>query len=346
MEVTSKPTIRVLSFSSVGISALAATLLLSFVALSAVGHTGQVAAFQIHSLEDGVNMPFPQPPTLLGSMEQDGVTQHLYQGYDEDYGVGITATVMRDVMAQDGEAQDVLKGFLSGTVQSMGGRVEAESAISVSGLPGRVVVIHMDQYQELVRSHTVAIYDEGRVHTWAIQDIPQLTGRVAERMFEENISKISVVNDPWSVVSVYRIFNLYDVEGLRMPFPGAPEKSELPYGDGKLTMWSYMDRESGILFYAGIAEELPSASDPAAAFLRGAARGHEVIASNEIQVAGMPGRYHIIEGKESGGVRHTYTVAFEFNGKIVSWSAHVDPESSGENASDVFFRQVKRITLP
>lgn len=322
---------------------LALPILLVFVSLGSAAQAGQAGDFQLYALEEGVNMPFPQRPSRLGSTEQEGVTQHLYQFADEESGIGVTATVMRDVMTSSSDVQAVLRGYLSDTVEVMGGHIVSEGAVSIADLPARKVVIHMDQYHTRVRSHTVAVFDEGRMHTWAIQDIPQLTGNMAERMFESNIRQITVAREAPTDQENQSAFQLYEIEGLYLPFPDTPTRSQTPYGAGTLTMWSYMDRESNILFYAGVAEGLPAVSDPPASFLRGAARGNRVIASEPMQVAGKLGRYHIIEGEASGQLRRTYMVAFESDGKIFSWAAHEDPAITGGSAREIFFQEVQRI---
>lgn len=167
-------------------------VVLVFLCFSSAAQSEQGGTFEVYALGQGVNMPFPQQPSRVGSVEQEGVTQDQYRFAHEESGIGFTATVMRGEIDSSSGPQTILKGYVNGVVDVMGGRIVSAEPHSIAGLPVRIVVVQMEQQNVKVRSHTVAVFDQGQVHSWAIQDFPELTGDVAKTMFERNLNKISV----------------------------------------------------------------------------------------------------------------------------------------------------------
>lgn len=158
---------------------------------------GKMPQLRVFTLAAGVRMPFPGQPSYAGSFDQDAlvsVRSHLYSLPDTENMLGFSATVMEGPnIRTDADIQSMLANYLASARESMGGGdVVHESPGSIDGKPARTMVVHMDQFAAVARSHTVAIYDSGRFHSWAVQDIPELTGDRATRLFTEGLSLIRV----------------------------------------------------------------------------------------------------------------------------------------------------------
>lgn len=142
-------------------------------------------------------MPFPGQPSYAGSFDQDvlgSVRTHLYSLPDTENMMGFSATVMEGPnISTPADVQSLLASYLDSARESMGGGdVVHESPGSIDGKPARTMVFQMDQFAAVARSHTVAVYDSGRFHSWAVQDIPELTGDSAARLFAEGLSLIRI----------------------------------------------------------------------------------------------------------------------------------------------------------
>ena len=178
-----------------------AVLILMFLPHISVAQGISSGVLPVYLLKEGVSMPFPREPTFLGSMPEDRATQHIYQFADENTGLGVTATIMSGGFSAQSErwhqqnAQEVIRDFLRSTVWAMEGKIVSQRSTTIGGAPARIAVIQMDQFEMRARSHTVVIYDKGRLHSWAVQDVPQITGAAAERLFFVNVEKISLSNN-------------------------------------------------------------------------------------------------------------------------------------------------------
>ncbi len=173
---------------------LLTALILIVVSGNAYGQKTMSLELSLFSLKEGVQAPFPSKPTSMGSLDQGGVTQFLYQFSDEDKGLGYTATIMERPIFSGlsvEKIQTALKFYLEGTAESMGGTIVSEEETVIAGRPARYILINMHHYWTNARSHTVAIYDEGRIHTWAIQDAPALSDDLAVHIFNANFSRIN-----------------------------------------------------------------------------------------------------------------------------------------------------------
>ncbi len=335
-------------FKSYGFKFYLTALILIVVSGTAYGQKTRSLELSLFPLKEGVQAPFPGKPTYMGSLDQGGVTQFLYQFSDEDKGMGYTASIMEMPFFSGlsvEKVQTALKHYLEGTAESMGGTIVSEQETVIANRPARSILIHMHQYWTKTRSHTLAVYDEGRIHTWAIQDAPALSDNLAVHIFNANFNRLSFEKDNLKKPS-HRELILHTLpSGVALPFPGTPKEDIQAYGPGFLRNLIYNDQESNILYQGSSIEGFPANEDPAISLLRGAAHKGSVLEFRGIEIDGWPAFYHVLEEKDARRTLMTYRMAFEKDGKIYSWAVIEDTKVTGGVAKDIFFREIFKIKL-
>lgn len=139
---------------------------------------------------EGVILPFPHEPESLGEMRSEAFLERGWRADKKN--VGFTATVMLDgpEVTPDFDARAILFSFSANVARTMGGDIISREITTISDLPALVMRVRLGQFQVEGRSKNVFIYQNGRVHSWAIQYIVMENQNLAETVFEKGLRSI------------------------------------------------------------------------------------------------------------------------------------------------------------
>lgn len=320
----------------------------------------RVRLLPLHNVAGDIALPFPAEPTRLQDMFEDGSRLAIYNYVDESSSTSYTATVMQDRSPEmlQGDADALIKEYLAGVLVAMDGRAQREGNLTIDGRPARYVVASMGVVDHVARSYSVAIYDDGKIHTWAIQDVPTLTGEAGATAFAENVERIRL-GEPSAgssrsttggdashkaLESAAERPHLEKVGRVEFPFPERPTGDTMSLHGGKAFIASYREPASGRVYLGAHFTGLPTVHDPVKTLLRGARGGQPVSDEGVITIDGFDGRYMFFpnEAPSTGG---TYTVAFEVAGDLYQWSFMGDMKNNHSFLRSHFFEMAETIRV-
>ncbi|WP_155988207.1 MULTISPECIES: hypothetical protein [unclassified Thioalkalivibrio] len=314
----------------------------------------------LYELAGEVSLPFPAEPNRLADVFEHGSRLAVYQYTDERFSIGYTATVMLSPNPElmDGDPDEWLSDYLAGSLEAMDGRPLDQGALSIQGRPARYVTATMGVVGHVASSHTVAVFDQGRIHTWALQEFPSISGRVGQEIFAANRDRLRLsaapafqgrsgvfFPPPFSSLRLPSDEEQYESLGsVRFPFPGKPEIETLPLAVGQATAAQYVEPNSGRLYIGVRYEGLPSVHDPAETLLRGARQGQPARSEGVIDLADTEARYVFFpnQAPSQGG---TYTLAFKLNGDVYQWSLMGRMQERHPELQAEFFEMAKQIRI-
>ena len=318
------------------------------------------AALPLYELAGEVSFPFPAEPNRLADAFEHGSRLAIYQYTDERLSMGYTATVMLAPSPElmDGDPDGWLAEYLAGNMAAMDGRPLDQGELTIQGRPARYVTATMGVVDHIAKSHTVAIFDEGRIHTWAMQEVPDISGDVGTQIFLANRGRLRLSSGDGSNGSSRDSPSTSSSEAqpdgvgpwrvsygnVDLPFPGQPEIETFPLPIGQATAAQYVEPKSGRLYMGIRYEGLPSVHDPAETLLRGARQGQPARAEGVIDLGATEGRYVFFpnQAPSPGG---TYTLAFELNGDVYQWSLMGRMQESHPELRAEFFEMAKQIRI-
>lgn len=317
-------------------------------------------ALPLHELAGGVSFPFPAEPNRLTDVVEHGSRLAIYQYADERLSMAYTATVMLAPNPEflEGDPDGWLSDYLAGSLEAMDGRPLDQGTLSIQGRPARYVTATMGVVDHIATSHTVAVFDQGRIHTWALQEFPSISGRVGQEIFAANRDRLRLSADPafqgrsgvffpppFSSLRLPRDELQYEPLGsVRFPFPGKPEIETLPLAVGQATAAQYVEPKSGRLYMGVRYEGLPSVHDPAETLLRGARQGQPARSEGVIDLGDTEARY-VFFPNQSPSRGGTYTLAFELNGDVYQWSLMGHTQERHPELRAEFFEMAKKIRI-
>lgn len=324
---------------------------------STTGMADQGSEFPLWHLEGGVEMPFPGKPTRLAHPLGGGSEEAFYRFVDAESSISFTATTMTTPNESlfAGTSAMHLNAYLSGTLETVDGRVLEEGELRIDGRPALYVVASMGVVEHLAHSHTLAIFDDGKIHSWAVQDVPAVTGGAGAEIFFEHLDRIRLSANPGSGSDTtgqlrgpdggeQDNLRLTTLGQVRFPFPGSPEIEPMQIPVGQATLAQYVEPESGRVLMGGYYRDLPPVHDPRATLLRGARQGQAPIDEGFIEIDGVEGRYEFFPNNppSRGG---TYAVVFEAHGSLYQWLLIGDMERNHSELRTLFFDMVERIQV-
>lgn len=160
----------------------------------------------LYNLQSIVSMPFPDEPELVETQETMGVSIYNYLFIDEELMILYGSSVMGNDLPEmyqfdcDNEnitedthfkIQGVLSQFLQGHHIVSGGEIRIERTTQIDGRPARYISIDTVRRSINFRDNVLAIYNKNRVHSWKIMSPSDLSVEVIEKIFYENIERIS-----------------------------------------------------------------------------------------------------------------------------------------------------------
>ncbi|MFW2134251.1 hypothetical protein [Ectothiorhodospira haloalkaliphila] len=330
-------------------------LVMTLMLLSGVSVTYQAEArsgslkLPLYEVGSSVHVPFPAPPESLGIFTEDGSRSVAYQYTDHQVSIGYTATIMLDRVRNVDplSSEEWISRTIDGILEVINGHVLKDASITVDGLPARYFFASMGIVEHQAISRTLVIYDHGRIHTWAMQDVPSITGDFGERVFLENIQRIRVDSSASSSLKYPPRGSSHDVYRLGavfLPFPGVPRPVEVNMPPAATEALGYQASPGAPLYMGIVLTGLPRVADPAYTFLRGSRFEKELLDVGDVSVAGIEAKYHVI--RELGAeTRHTYTVAWSHGDGLYVWSIHGDHSPRDRSVRDKFFESLQYIEV-
>ncbi|MGM0553274.1 MAG: hypothetical protein ACQETK_05655 [Pseudomonadota bacterium] len=318
------------------------------------------AALPLYELAGEVSFPFPAEPHRLADAFEHGSWLAIYQYRDERLSMGYTATVMLapNPELMDGDPDGWLADYLAGNMAAMDGRPLDQGEITIQGRPARYATATMGVVDHIATSRTVAVFDQGRIHTWAVQDIPSISGDVGQEIFAANRDRLGLSVEieaqgrseplspsPFSSLPPPREGIQYESLGhVEFPFPGEPAIEAVPTPVGQMTAAMYVDTDNGQVYMGALYQDLPSVHDPVATLLRGARFGQPIQAQGVIELGDVEGQYVFFpnQAPSPGG---TYTLAFELNGDVYQWSLMGRMQERHSELRAEFFEMAKQIRI-
>lgn len=306
-------------------------------------------ALPLHELESSVQLPFPVRPELLEIFTEDGSRSAAYQYTDRTASFGYTATIMLDrIRTADSRGPDEwIDRTIHGILEAINGRVLAEESLAVDGRPGRYVFASMGIVDHQAISRTLIIYDNDRIHTWAMQDAPSITGELGSEVFLENIQNIRIGSAAESSLKHSPREGSHDVYRLGsalLPFPGDPSTFDVDMPHVETEALSFQVSQRAPLYMGLVLTGLPRVADPAYTFLRGSRFEKELLEVGDVTVAGIEAKVHII--REIGSeTTHTYTVAWSYVDRLYVWSVHGDHPPGDQSVRKKFLESLHHIEV-
>ena len=298
----------------------------------------------IHALDGGVHLPFPTRPSLLGIVLDGESRSAAYQYTDERASFGYTATIMLDPIPSAGSLSPAewMTISVKGILEGINGRLILEKDVIIDGRQGRYIVASMGVVDHQANSRTLIIYDDGKIHTWAMQDVPAITGDLGTRIFAENIQRIRIDSVDVESSIVPGAEGLYLLRRVLLPFPGQPEPVEVDMPPADVEALAYQPSRGGAMYVGLALTGLPRVADPAYTFLRGARFERELLESGNVNVGGEDAQYQIIKVPGSA-LRHTYAAAWSYADTLYVWNLHGDHGPGDTRLREEFFQSLEHI---
>ena len=317
-------------------------------------------ALPLQELAGGVSFPFPAEPNRLADVVEHGSRLAIYQYADERLSMAYTATVMLAPNPEflEGDPDGWLSDYLAGSLEAMDGRPLDQGTLSIQGRPVRYVTATMGVVGHIATSRTVAVFDQGRIHTWAVQDIPSISGDLGQEIFAANRDRLGLPVEseaqgrseplspsPFSSLPPPREDIQYESLGrVEFPFPGEPAIEAVPTPVGQMTAAMYVGTDNGQVYMGALYQDLPSVHDPVATLLRGARFGQPIQAQGVIELGDVEGQY-VFFPNQSPSQGGTYTLAFELNGDVYQWSLMGRMQERHPELRAEFFEMAKKIRI-
>ncbi len=314
----------------------------------------------LYELAGEVSFPFPTEPNRLADVSEHGSRLAVYQYKDERFSIGYTATVMLSPNPEwmDGDPDEWLSDYLYESLKAMDGRLLDQGTLSIQGRPARYFTATMGVVDHVASSHTVAVFDQGRIHTWALQEVPSISGRTGQEIFAANRDQLrlpaepafqgrsgSFFPPPFSSLQLPTDEEHYESLGsVRFPFPGKPEIEALTLAEGQATAAQYVEPKSGRVYMGIRYEGLPSVHDPVETLLRGAQQGQPTRSEGVIDLGDTVARY-VVFPNQSPSRGGTYTLAFKLNGDVYQWSLMGRMQERHPELRAEFFEMAKQIRI-
>lgn len=168
------------------IAILLCTISLSQTIAAQSGHE-----LRLFPLEEGIQMPFTTTPVKVGVLSMGDGRIANYSLPLESEGIFFAASVMLTPSLKSRSPQSILEAYLESASEGAGARTLSQSATSIDGRPARESISRIQQFGMEARIYNIAIYDDGKVHNWSVQEIVELSEGKGEALFRENMRRIS-----------------------------------------------------------------------------------------------------------------------------------------------------------
>ena len=170
---------------------IAAFFMLWAVSIAETASAQSGIELRLFALERGIEMPFSTSPIKVGVMSMGDGRIANYSLPLESEGVFFAASVMLTQSLKTQSPQLILEVYLDSAAEGAGAQSIDQSATSIDGRPARESFSKIQQAGMEVRIYNIAIYDDGRVHNWSVQEILELSEGKGEAIFRENMRRIS-----------------------------------------------------------------------------------------------------------------------------------------------------------
>lgn len=302
------------------------------------GSVGTLNSFlPLHALHGGIQMPFPEFPQSLGVLEEDGMPYAAYRHLTATSALGFSATVSLHLIPETRttEPEAALRDHLFKVLIALDGRLQKNINTMVDGRPAQYIVATLGIFDHKVRSHTLAIYDEGVIYSWAVQDAPELSGDLGPRVFSENYPRIKIGTDARERVSSIQpsVYQLGDVLFL---FLTPPVAETMPSQPGTAEMLYDQDAGQGLVWIAMLLRGKPTVDDATATSLRGGPGGRMPIEEGEVLSGDIIGRYPILADLSNASFP-THAAVSMARDLVYSWSLMGEEYDNSETLRKRFF---------